>query len=133
MQGVGIYNNLLNGESDIDYTYNDGDGPEEFSESNLYSVNSLGYYNIVERASDVENGEAENIKVENNIVYCRSAKNENKWNVTPYSYFGEVISKPYVHAETSIYANLVFFLKGPFYAEQTAVTIRFDENTVGIT
>lgn len=132
MQGVGTYNNLLNGDNSSEVN-GDGEEIEEFNESNLYSVNSLGYYEIVERASDVESGEANNVKIENNMVYCRSAKDENKWNITPYSYFGEVISKPHVHAVTSTYANLVFFLKGPFYAEQTTVTIRFDESAVGIT
>lgn len=132
MQGVGLYNNLLNGEASPEVN-DDGEDAEGFSESNLYSVNSLGYCEIVEKASDVEDGTAENIKVENNIVYCRSIEDENKWNITPYSYYGEVISSPYVHAETSVYANLLFFLKGPFYAEQTTVTIRFDETEIGIT
>lgn len=119
MQGVGRYNNLLNGENLSD------DELESFSESNLYSVNSLGNYKIIERASDVTNGTAENITVNNNKVYCCSK-------LTNYDYYGKVISTPYIYSVTSEYANLVFFLKGPFYAESTTVTITYDTSKVTV-
>lgn len=137
MQGVGGYNNLLNGVHETEHVYGEVDEYEEFSESNLYSVNSLGDYEIVERAADVLENTAKNIKVENNKVYCKSVNkvdqnNEPVWNVTPYLYYGEIITNPYVHSDTSLYANIVFFLKGPFYAEETPVTIEFDETLIGI-
>lgn len=126
MQGVGNYNNLLNGVNDTESVYGEGTEPEVFSESNLYSVNSLGYCDVVESASDVVSNSAELVTVENNKVYCCGT-------LTNYDYFGEVITHPYIHSETSLYANLVFFLKGPFYAEETVVTIEFDETLIGIT
>lgn len=104
MQGVGRYNNLLNGEIE----------DRQYKENTLYSVNSKGYCEIVENPEDYIT-----VDTETNKVYCCGK-------ITNYDNYGKIIVAPYAYSTTSEFANLAFILRGPFYADITEVTITYD-------
>lgn len=107
MQGVGLYNNLLN-RRDTDLEYKD---------NVLYSVNSKGYCDIVEPEG--------NIEIIDNRVWC-CGKPTTMWNK------GKIVTQTIVYSVTSEYANLAFIVEGPFYAEETRVSINYDDTLIDV-
>ena len=107
LQGVGLYNNLLNGR-DTDLEYKD---------NVLYSVNSKGYCDIVEPEG--------NIEIIDNRVWC-CGKPTTMWNK------GKIVTQTIVYSTTSEYANLAFIVEGPFYSDETRVTVNYDDSLVEI-
>ena len=107
LQGVGLYNNLLNGRNtDLEY-----------KDNVLYSVNSAGYCDIVEPEG--------NIEIINNRVWC-CGKPTTMWNK------GKIVTQTIVYSVTSEYANLAFIVEGPFYAEETRVSITYDDTLIEV-